>query len=148
MNTDVPINEEVRSKLVFSDYRFDNIEFRINPLFNFDKPIDVQFTLSAEIKIIDDVTKSAVIIVGCRVFKNPKENNYPFTIDTTISGDFHFEGDIGDDEFVRFCETSGIATLLPFIRTAITNISTIANLPPLVLPLLNVKNLHMKIMDE
>lgn len=136
------VKSDCVSQLIFSEYRIEKIHFALNPKFDFNDPIDIEFGLGAEIKILDDVSKAATISINCIIFKEPEDNNYPFTLEVKISGDFVFDGDIEDDKFLEFCKTSGFATLFPYLRSAITGITGITNVPSLVLPLINVKNLY------
>lgn len=145
---EVSISEKLKSQLIFRGYHVYDIDFKLNHQFNYTNPVDVQFILGAEVKLLDDITKTAVVTVRCKVFEKPEENNYPFSLRVNISGDFIFDGNIEEEGFLQFCQTSGIATLLPYLRSIVTSITGIANVEPLVLPLLNVKNLQEKLKEE
>lgn len=153
-----PVHNEHYSNFVFLDYSIEKIELSSNPKFVYDKPVEIKFSFEKDISIRSHVSdrqdeeksegrieKEATITVKCLIFENPEENNYPFTLNIKISGEFKYIGIIEDDEFKQFCEMNGIATLLPYLRASITNITALANIQPLVLPLINVYNLNNKV---
>ena len=86
----------------------------------------------------------AIITIDCIIFENAIENDYPFTLEITIVGNFEVEGEIEHEDFMRFCELNGTAVLFPYLRGAITNITGSTNLIPLVLPLVNISNFDKK----
>ncbi|QNB46991.1 hypothetical protein BR63_12145 [Thermanaerosceptrum fracticalcis] len=137
----VSFTKEHASKLVFSDYSVEDITFKLNPNFRFDKPIKIDFSIGTEI-IANEESKDAKVTLHCSVFENAEEKNYPFTLNVIISGRFIFKGYLENEDFKRFCEMNATAILFPYLRAAITNITSVANVQPLVLPLVNIYNLQ------
>jgi preprotein translocase subunit SecB len=127
------------SNLVFAGYRIDKLEYEINSKFQFREPFQVTFSLASSINVAQDSEpKTANITLKCNIFENPEENNYPFTLVISITGSFIFNGDINEEGFLNFCKNSGTAILFPFLRSAIANITAATNIPPVMLPVINV----------
>lgn len=56
-----------------------------------------------------------------------------------IVGFFSHDGTLRQEQFHHMCEVNGLATLFPFLRSAVADITRITNVGvPLILPLINV----------
>jgi len=136
------MNSEVTSSFTFRTYHITNIEFNINHNFITTGKIDINFNVNHEIKKnVEDETWS--VKLHTLIFDKAEENNYPFTIKLSIEGIFSIESEepLPDEEILKFCSINGTAALFPFLRSAVTDITKISNVPPLVLPLVNIYNL-------
>ena len=109
------VTSESYSKLIFTNYRIERINFRVNPDFKFEKPIKVNFSLDSCIQMKEQSDEKnaneAIITIDCIIFENAIENDYPFTLEITIVGNFEVEGEIEHEDFMRFCELNGTAVL-------------------------------------
>lgn len=130
------------SKLIFDDYRFDELYFQANQKYK-EPPEGVDLTFRFEQRIDLGVdkekgTRYAMVWLRCHVWENAKDLNYPFTARVSIVGNFHTEDPMSDEEFERFCRIPATAALFPFIRSALATITSTANVNTLLLPLINV----------
>ena len=68
--------------------------------------------------------------------ENSIENNYPFELEIEITGFFTTTGDAVD----RF-KANAIAIMYPYVRAIVSTYTALANIPPLILPAINVNAL-------
>lgn len=75
------------------------------------------------------------------LLKSTDEEPLPFDIDVSITGFFTINS---DDEKLRdtLINENAVAILFPFLRSTIASLTTLANKPPLILPIVNVSALH------
>jgi preprotein translocase subunit SecB len=130
------------SQFIFEEYRFKELLFELNKDFREpEKGVPLSFEFESNISTMlneETGTRSARIDLICMIWRSPKENNYPFTIKVSITGFFKADVPMEKEEFDEYCSISGIAALFPFVRNAIANLTSMANVPTLILPLINV----------
>ena len=56
-------------------------------------------------------------------------------------GYFEIEGCKSVDKAINFCKLNGTAIMFPYIRSAITDLTKISNIEPLILPAINIYSL-------
>ncbi|NLD50665.1 MAG: hypothetical protein GX660_26275 [Clostridiaceae bacterium] len=64
----------------------------------------------------------------------------PFYIFASITGEFEFDGNDKIEKQILL-DKNAVAIMFPYLRSTITNITSIANIPPLVLPVVNITKL-------
>ena len=124
------------SDLLMHRYWIEKIDYKFNPSFNSinKKEIDLSPKFSRNIKKIDE--SRAVVSIGFQV----GGAEVPFVFDLIISGLFELQN--WEDEEKKFLMTENTcAILFPYLRQAITTITSTANVPPLVIPVINTFNL-------
>ena len=106
----------------FRKEEFKGLDLNIDTNFNYPKNAeDNLFTVTLKIEIGNDAEK----------------NNYPFNIVTEIVG--FFELDKSElDKMKQFAEINAVSILFPYARALITTITANANIPPVVLPPMNI----------
>ena len=75
--------------------------------------------------------------------KDEPKSSFPVSIEITIKAIFTFE-DVKDEEkndIDQFLKKQGVHILYPYLRSAVSNLTTNALLPPLVLPVINAMTL-------
>ena len=77
-----------------------------------------------------------IVNLSTYIFKNSIENNYPFELEIEITGFFTTTGDAVD----RF-KANAIAIMYPYVRAIVSTYTALANIPPLILPAINVNAL-------
>jgi|LGOV01.1.fsa_nt_gb preprotein translocase subunit SecB len=84
----------------------------------------------------------ALVTLKTTIFENAEENNCPFTMMVVISGIFEFT----NKESIRneLLEQNAIAILFPYVRAIVSTYIANANIPPLILPTVNV----VKMMED
>lgn len=135
------MDKQIKSKLIFNKYEIDNIKFNINKDYVDNGPIDMDLKFGTEIKLGSG--NSAKVKLSVLLFDKCKEQNYPFELSLDVIGDFVYEveGDCGEEKMLQLCKVHGTTALFPYMRSAVTDITKIANVEPLVMPLINIYNM-------
>lgn len=108
------------------------------------------FQFSADIKLDIDthvqVMRSCVpdechaqVVLNLSIFKKIVKEEAPFQIEVEIEGLFNWSEEAEENpEFInRVLKQNAAAVLYSYIRPLITNLTVEANMPPLVIPLMN-----------
>lgn len=135
------MDKQIKSIFIFENYIVNKINFEKNTEFNFNKPIDLDFTVNINVAIEDTAPRGRVTL-DANVFSEALKEGYPFSLFVSLTGSFAVaDNSMTKEQYSKFCELNGTAALFPFLRTIIADITKTANLPPLMLPLINVQNL-------
>lgn len=71
---------------------------------------------------------------------NTEENPFPIDLHVCIVGIFELEGK--DQEYIDiFLRVNAVQILFPYLRTMVSNITSSAMMPPIVLPIINPQEL-------
>ena len=100
-------------------------EFRIAP------------QLSRTIGIIDDAHATVQLVLDLR---NTKDNTFPIDIKVDITGIFDISN-LNKEEIDQFLKLQAVHIMYPYIRTIISNVTSSAMMPPVILPIIDVKSL-------
>ena len=126
------------STLKFITYAVPKVKAEINQNFNFQEPQNI--TLKPQfrrdiIKISDKEFHNQLTVVI-----DDNETPIPFSIEVSIKGAFALENweDASNKDLVN---TTSTATLFPYLRSLISQVSAMLNMPPYILPLLNINEL-------
>lgn len=133
------------SCLQFRGFKIDNVTYQLN---NKDlgsdssrKNEEQRLKLDIEKKItqINETEIKAILVVKI----GEKDDNSPLYIEVSAYGIFHFEEDDDLDEATikAIKEENTIAILFPYVRAFISNLTVGANIPVIVLPIINVNKL-------
>lgn len=123
-------------------YWFDKLELIANN--NFKKvegqPINLEPSLSRRIQKVDE--NQAVVSISIKTKES--KDDVPFFLDVCISGLFSCPlwEDSDDGKFYINETTSTI--LFPYLRQAVTTLTSLGNFPPFVLPIINTYSLFNK----
>jgi len=131
-----------RSGFQFKVFYFDRCEYRLNEHYIDKGSISIEATFDYAYKF-DEERNVGLVRLGCIVFDNFQEKNYPFFLSARIIGEFESLSEMDSHEFEKFCKINGTATLFPFLRSFLTNVSVLAGSAPLVLPLVNIYDLFL-----
>lgn len=126
--------KDYNSVLRFLTYKVNEVTLKCNEEFvekNEGTPINL--SIIPTIKVED---KKMDITLKVEIFKNARENNYPFEMIVEITGFFETEGE-SPDKFVK----NAIAILYPYVRAIVSTYTASANVNPLILPAINVNKL-------
>lgn len=129
------------SSFRFDDYKIEYISFNLNKEFKNENEneSEVDFGLQVGVNISDD-NKQAEVSLKLDIY-NKDSKEAPFKLTASITGWFSTDDDIDVDKYIQFCKVNATAILFPYLRSAVTDITKISNVQPLVLPLVNVYNL-------
>jgi preprotein translocase subunit SecB len=141
------MDKQVMSEFQFDDYKVNYVRYDLNHLFKNQESIEVDFELNTEIGVAKENNEGNVTLV-VKIFDRAKEENYPFSLEVSVTGLFSAKDEMEKEDFIKFLEMSGTATLFPFLRSIIADITRIANVDSLVLPLINIYNLRQENSDS
>lgn|SRR5699024_613834 len=127
--------EQYEASFQLVEYIVNNAKYNLNSNFNPSKgdSLEVDFEINAVISYEDHAD-----FITLRADVGDLENEKcPFIINVEITGIFEFNGD--DHSRESFLKTSGTAALFPYLRSLISDMSSISNIfPSFRLPLINV----------
>lgn len=74
------------------------------------------------------------------IFPNAIEQDYPFQCSVTVMGQFsaEIESNMEESVFHKRLSQNGLAILFPYVRAIISDITRMANVPPVILPSINI----------
>jgi preprotein translocase subunit SecB len=107
------------------------IDFNPSGLFN---SVDNKFTLTFDVRVYEDVGNNTV-------------ENKPF-IEIRCNSVFKFEDLNSFDEIPDFFYKNSIAIMFPFIRAYISLITNQANIPGVLLPIMNLTELYSQLKER
>lgn len=132
--------ENIESDYHFDGYKINKISFALNPDFDGDK-VNVKLNFRVRTKLFNDLSKGYLeLTADINTDTDLKQEKYEaFTASVTVTGTFrNTNPPHSRKDFVSFLRLNGTATLMPFLRAAIADVTRIANIPPCVIPLINV----------
>lgn len=120
-------------------YNIENIIFNLNTEFNFGENSNVGFlqNISRLIEKIDDKTFKVSVKYEILEDSNNQECKSPFTISVIVAAVFELNN-WESKEFDEIVKINTVAILYPFIRSIVANITSNANIPAFVMPVVNV----------
>ena len=102
--------------------------------------VEGNFTLKPSLgicfnKLSDDCWETLISVK----IQDTKENEFPFNLETTIALVSKFENNsFTKEELINYLKISSVNILFPYVRSAITNITTAVMVAPVFLPILDV----------
>ncbi|HPG42199.1 MAG TPA: protein-export chaperone SecB [Acholeplasmataceae bacterium] len=78
--------------------------------------------------------------------KNTDENPFPVSLEVCFTSRFEFEDAKDENEIMTYLNINAIQMVFPYIRAGITNVFSAALLPPLVLPIIDVRNFKDRVL--
>ena len=93
--------------------------------------------ITRNINVIDD-THSAVELILEII--NSEDNPFPVNIRVSLTGIFDISG-LPTETVDNFLKVQAVQILYPYIRTMVTSITSSSLMPPIILPVIDVKNL-------
>ncbi|MFW6016890.1 MAG: protein-export chaperone SecB [bacterium] len=131
------MDKQLVSNFYFENYTIENISFQYNNNFDNDE-VNIEIETEIDFEIDTDINKGKVII-KMLLWDNAKKDNKPFRLEISISGIFSADDEMEEEEFTSMCKYNAVSILFPFLRSAITDVTKIANITPLVIPLINIQ---------
>ena len=121
----------IEGKISFDEYRVLEINYKLNTGFSINEPLDIAFKLGHDYQINKN---NMTVQLGVRIFDDAEKNDYPFEMKVDIEGLFSFEGHVDGEKFLP----NALAILYPYVRAIISSYTSLANIPPLTLPTINI----------
>ena len=123
-----------KSSLKFKNYVVDSIDFKSNLDYS-GTETELDFDIDSECKFEED---TFILRLEISIFKDAKQNNYPFSMRVSLLGLFEFDSDLNIETRTVFAEQNAIAILFPYLRAMISVYSSNANIGTILLPPINV----------
>ncbi|HLS34791.1 MAG TPA: protein-export chaperone SecB [Bacillota bacterium] len=134
------MTDNLESELKFINYTVNDLVYKIN--YNFDEQdVEVDFSIKRKIDFLDDEKNKMLVHLTVSVFEDAEENNYPFSLTIDITGVFELKNVDDEVERKKYAEVNAVAILFPYIRSLISTITANVNIPPLILPPINIVKL-------
>ncbi len=129
---------EKQVKMKLSIYAVDKMSFMLNKSFKSTpgEKIQIKPIFNREITKLDPNRMMLTVSVSL----NNLEKEIPFYLDVQISGVFE-SPDWEDPETNQFIITNATNVLYPYLRTIVTTLTANGNVPPYILPIVNVEAL-------
>jgi len=134
------MDNKIKGKIIFNNYRVKKVTFDLNPEYN-QEEVKIDFDILANIEISED-KDSMVVEVILNIFKNAIENHYPFSMELIIEGIFTINPDEKDEAVDKY-QANAMAILFPYIRSLVSTYTANSNVTPLILPTINI-NKYLK----
>lgn len=130
---------DAKSVLKLTGYNVKKIFYEMNNDFDFTKETSVSVTprFQREINKIDENNVSVDLSLE---IKSREGLQLPFHIEITIQGCFSLENWENKDKVI-FIENNAVAVLFPYLRTLVTFVTSNANMPPYIIPIMNITEL-------
>ena len=133
--------EKLESVLRFDKYIVDEVVFKTNPEFNpTDDKLKINFSIKKDVKHKDN--GQVVVSLQVNIFEKANEKNYPFEMMVQLRGFFTMS-----DPTINL-DSNAIAILYPYIRSIVSVYTSSINVPPLILPVINVNALIEQLENE
>lgn len=126
------------SSLKLLNYITDFVQFKNNPDFESDE-VTVQFDVQPEF-YINDEKGIMTVELQVEIFKDAIRNNYPFEMIVSVVGIFEMKSNDKENNIQRF-KTNAVAIMYPYIRALVSTYTANANVPPLILPVMNINKM-------
>ncbi|MFC5604795.1 protein-export chaperone SecB [Sporosarcina koreensis] len=130
----------VASSFLFNEYVVKNVVFELNDNFQQSDSIDLDFKLDTDF-YLNEQEDQAMVLLRCVIFDDYEQKNYPFYINIEIVGSFSLNGDFSSEEIVDLCRLNATAVLFPYLRAFVSNLTSLAGVPNLILPTVNISKL-------
>jgi preprotein translocase subunit SecB len=121
------------ASIQFESYYLSKIEFRYSPDSTEIDEGDVSFSHSVEYLDSNQVQ----VLLQCNV-----TDEAGLKLEVEMNGIFIIEVGVGksveDPQIQHLCERNTLSILFPYLRSAISDISVKANIPPIILPTINI----------
>ena len=132
------MSEQYKSSLTFKNYRVKQVEFKLNERYEYKGVVDIDLKINRNIEITEPGKKGKVEI-ETTISEDSEKNNYPFYMKVVVEGDFLVGEEAIDNEmFEKLLNYNAVSILFPYVRSIISTYTAQANVPPLILPPINV----------
>ncbi len=122
-------------QLQLKNYWVDQISFSHNRDFVWPKA-GVKINPNLERQVIEKENDNVVVQIKVTI-SGSKENPIPFQLSLIVGGLFHCPGYKNSEEGRFVITNNTTAILFPYLRQAVTQITSLSGLPPYVLPIVN-----------
>ncbi len=125
---------------IFGKPQITNIQFEVNKDFVFNKEVALEISNNVRVlKNNNEQKTESIVILSISIFSSEELGNVPFKLDIEIQGCFIWDDVLEKDtvQLDAMLRQNAPAALYSYLRPIITLMTVEANIPPLVLPLMN-----------
>lgn len=129
---------QANSCLEFSGYEVNTIDFKLSETFGGNKEVEMKPELQISVA---EVGEDAYNVKLSFSLTSTEENELPFDMHVTMTGHFRFCADETAEEAEireKIMRENTVAIMFPFLRSIVASLTATANIPPLVLPVINI----------
>lgn len=121
-------------------FNFTELVFKLNDSFVWPKgPISLEPIIEKKISIIDENKVEVTLF-----FSIKGSENKPFNSKVTLVGVFECPNWENDEVGKILVTMNTVNILFPYLRQAVTNLTTTAGVPPYILPIINTQTIQEK----
>ncbi|APC07791.1 protein-export chaperone SecB [Neomoorella thermoacetica] len=137
------IDKSIESHLIFRGYKVLYLSYKLNQNFKSqkNKSIPLDFKVRTE-STVDETNNEITVDLFCNIFEEGPEKDNPFHLKVNLRGWFKTNSTVEKNELYRYAEINAPAILFPFLRTVVSSVTMAANVPPVILPLVNINRLN------
>lgn len=120
--------------------KVNSMSYETNKKFNFTDELPLEISNNVQIIRCEDVhSEEAIVVLEIGIFVSKEFENVPFKISMEIEGHFRWNDILKENEklLATMLQSNAPAILYGYLRPLITLITVEANMPPLVIPLMN-----------
>ena len=120
--------------------RMTSLQYSTNKEFEFGNELSIQIDNQIQIMNVEgEYGREALVILNLSVFKSAEFKDVPFSISVKIEGLFKWDEDLESKKELLdiMLKQNAPAVLYGYLRPMITLVTVEANMPPLVIPLMN-----------
>ena len=130
--------------LTFKNYEVNEISFVKNNKFKNEGFEGLDFNIDTNIKYPKNPEENKFAVkLRINFGEDAITNNYPFTVIADITGFFELDlSQLGDMK--QFAEVNAVSILFPYLRSLITTVTANANIPPVIIPPMNIAGMIQK----
>ena len=116
--------------LQFLGYRVDTMQFKSMPDYTpSSEPIELKPTFNLTIQQVNDNEYNVTIGVEL------KQSTLPFDAELSLTGRFKYEGNMDVQKMLKI---NAVAILYPYVRSTLSLMTTLAAVPPVIVPTINL----------
>ena len=128
----------MKSVVEFNNYSINKLEFKKNNTFTrAEKKTAIDIEVARTVQVNGD---NATVTLQVLIFNDAEKKNYPFQMQLEVAGDFVIT-ETTDEQKEILAKENCVAILFPYIRSLVSTITSNANVPPLIIPPINVLSL-------
>lgn len=126
------MSDQIESLLQFKDYEVCELQYK-QKLITKETPETFNYEPVFSRKI-DDLGNGNYSII-LEVIVGTKKGSLPFSAKVVIKGFFHIEN---EPDAMQRIELNGTSILFPYLRSTLTTLTSLSNIPSLILPTFNI----------
>lgn len=115
--------------------------FQVNKDYDFSGEVLLEIDKNVKVTKMSDEEMVAIVTLNLRFFQNKDLKEVPFKLEMEIEGMFGWDNELKENpiRLEDLLKENAPAILYSYLRPIITTTSIDANLPPLVIPLMNFR---------